>query len=124
MAGQVYDEEEDEFTRTDESGPSVRAMNELRIRQDEEEEMVRRAIADSLVLKKYRPDPKSKVMLLDSDSIKKLIDFRTKKGLPQSLPSDHLEELYEQSFVNNIDYIMAKRRRNEIEKGDETCPSS
>lgn len=114
LAGQMYDDEDGEFTRAGESGLSLEAMNELRIRNDQEDEMVRRAIADSLVLKKHRPDPRSKVMILDDESMKKLLEFRNQKGLSNSIPADFLVQLYEQSYSRNADYVLAKQRRNAI----------
>lgn len=88
LAGQIYDDEEGEFTRSSEPGLSLEAMDELRIRNDLEDEMVKKAIADSLVLKRFRPDPSSKVMILDNESMSKLLEFRNKKGLSNTIPPE------------------------------------
>lgn len=91
-------------------------MRELRIRNTQEEEKVKRAVADSLVMKRHRRDPTSRVMTLTDDSMKRLFEFSKEKGLPNTIPGEYLEQLYHNTHARDVDYILARKKQDAIER--------
>lgn len=111
LAGRVYSGEEDEYSEGEDQGTSINALREMNLRNEQEDKTIRKAVAESLVLKRHRPDPRHRILILTKESNQKLEDFRRAKGLSNRLPYETLEELYENTNTSNPDYILARSRQ-------------
>lgn len=124
LAGRVYDDETDEYSRILDPGTSLDAMRELSLRSEQEDDLIRRAVADSLVFKRYRPDPRHRIMVLTEDSHKRLEELRQVKGLSSGFPIDTLEDLYDNEYSRDAEYVLAKSRQRAIERARRPLLSS
>lgn len=115
LAGQIYDEENEEYSRVSSMGMPFEEMESIALRNTQEEEMIKQALAESLVIKKYRPDPAFKTMIYTPDSEMKLHNFAKEKGLSNKVPLNYLEEMYNSEHSGDYRFVAAKQMRGRIE---------
>lgn len=115
LAGQIYDAENDEYSMIGSMGVSAEGMDSITLRDTQEEEMIRQAMAERLVIKKYRPNPEFKTMIYTQDSERKLIEFAKNKGLGDKIPLNYLEDMYYNDLSRDYRFVAAQQARKRIE---------
>lgn len=91
-------------------------MRETSLRNEQEDRLIKKAAAESLVLKRFVPDPRIRSLILTDDSLKRLEEYRRANGLSNKITYEILEELYERSNSKNPDYIKARSSQKAIDR--------
>lgn len=116
LAGRINDDEGGSYEDEGEQSSTMRSMHGVNIRSEQEDMIVRKAVAESNVLKRYRPDPKMRTLILTADFRKLLDNFRVTNELSGKVPYSVLEKLYDQMHSKDPEYVLARDEQKAIER--------
>lgn len=116
LAGSMDDDEdEDDDEASAYRKHAEKEMSRIQRAEAREEEILRNAKADSLVLQMEPTSDGSKYFSYNLNSIRLLDDFKKRNGLPESMDYKYVAEIYEAGQADNQDYQQAKQRRRLVE---------
>lgn len=94
LAGRIYDPETEEYSMIEPDEMPNEAMRSISIR-DQTSEKIRQEMAESLVIKRYRPDPSFREMTYTPESLQMLTTFAKSRNLSRDINKLCGEAIYE-----------------------------